>query len=35
MAYLDECTLWPLLRLSEFHRFDTNYKAYYVIPALG
>lgn len=35
MAHVDECTFWPLLRLAEFHRFDTNYKTCYVIPALG
>jgi hypothetical protein len=35
MAYVDECTFWPLLRLVELHRFDTNYETCYVVPALG
>jgi hypothetical protein len=34
VAHVDKCTFWPLLRLAEFHRFDTNYKTRYVFSAL-
>ena len=33
MAHIDECSFWPLLRLAEFHRLNTNYKTRYVFPA--
>jgi hypothetical protein len=33
MAYIDECSFWPFLRLVEFHRLDANDETCYVIPA--
>jgi hypothetical protein len=35
MVDINECALWPLLRLTELHRLDADYETCDVVPAIG
>jgi hypothetical protein len=34
MVDVDECTIWLVLRLSQFHRFHQDYETGHVLPAV-